>query len=83
MSRDKTYLMDILRAAQAIRRFVDGVTKEAFLANEEKYEAVNRKFEIMGEAAHRLSPKGGRSSRTFRGSSSRLCATSSSTTTTT
>lgn len=54
MSRDNAYLVDILRAARAIRRF--GVTKEQFIANEEKYEAVNRKFEIIGEAAHHLSP---------------------------
>ena len=31
--------------------------REAFKANEEKYEAVNRKFEIIGEAARRLSPE--------------------------
>lgn len=57
MSRDKTYLIDILKAAQSIRRFVKGVTNEEFLINEEKYEAVNRKFEIIGEAANRLSPE--------------------------
>lgn len=57
MSRDKAYLIDILNAAQAIRRFVEGVSFEAFSANEEKYEAVNRKFEIIGEAARRLSPE--------------------------
>ena len=56
MSRDNAYLEDILNAALAIRRFVLGVSKEQFLANEEKYEAVNRKFEIIGEAARRLSP---------------------------
>jgi len=55
MSKDSTYLADILEAAKAIRRFVAGVTKEQFLANEEKYEAVNRKFEIIGEAARHLS----------------------------
>jgi len=37
MSRDRTYLADILYAAQAIRRFVNGIAKEQFLANEEKY----------------------------------------------
>ena len=56
MSRDRAYFTDILKAAQAIRRFTTGVSKEEFLANEEKYEAVNRKFEIIGEAARRLSP---------------------------
>jgi uncharacterized protein with HEPN domain len=48
---------DILEAAKAIRRFTDGVSLEAFKVNEEKYEAVNRKFEIIGEAARRLSPE--------------------------
>jgi uncharacterized protein with HEPN domain len=56
MPRDNAYLKDILDAAKAIRRFVDGVTREQFKANEEKYEAVTRKFEIIGEAARRLSP---------------------------
>lgn len=55
MSRDNAYLADILDAAKAIKRFTDGVTRDAFKANEEKYEAVNRKFEIIGEAARRLS----------------------------
>ena len=44
MSRDNAYLEDILEAAKAIRRFTDGVTLEQFKANEEKYEAVNRKL---------------------------------------
>ena len=57
MSRDNAYLADILKSAQSIRRFVAGVTKEQFLSNEEKYEAVNRKFEIIGEAARHLSPE--------------------------
>jgi uncharacterized protein with HEPN domain len=57
MSKDSAYIADIFEAAKAIRRFVDGVTKEMFLANEEKYEAVNRKFEIIGEAARHLSPE--------------------------
>ena len=58
MSRDNAYLADILKAAESIERFVCGVGKDAFLANEEKYEAVNRKFEIIGEAARHLSPEG-------------------------
>jgi uncharacterized protein with HEPN domain len=55
MQRDDAYLEDILQAAKSVRRFTDGVSLEAFKANEEKYEAVNRKFEIIGEAARRLS----------------------------
>ena len=57
MRKDNAYLADILEAAKAARRFTSGVSREDFKANEEKYEAVNRKFEIMGEAARRLSPE--------------------------
>jgi uncharacterized protein with HEPN domain len=57
MLKDNSYLADILKAAKAIRRFVEGVSQDDFLANEEKYEAVNRKFEIIGEAARHLSPE--------------------------
>ena len=57
MRKDDAYLADILEAAKAVRRFSDGVSLEGFKSNEEKYEAVNRKFEIIGEAARRLSPE--------------------------
>jgi uncharacterized protein with HEPN domain len=57
MPRDNAYLEDILQAAKAIRRFLQGISLEDFKSNEEKYEAVNRKFEIIGEAARRLSPE--------------------------
>ena len=57
MSKDNAYLEDMLEAAKAIQRFTAGVSREAFKGNEEKYEAVNRKFEIIGEAARRLSPE--------------------------
>jgi len=57
MAKDNAYLEDILQAARAIQRFTSGVAREEFKANEEKYEAVNRKFEIIGEAARRLSPE--------------------------
>jgi uncharacterized protein with HEPN domain len=57
MRKDNAYLEDILVAAKAIRRFTSGISLEAFKSNEEKYEAVNRKFEILGEASRRLSPE--------------------------
>ena len=57
MQRDNAYLKDILEAAKAVGRFLDGVSRDQFKANEEKYEAVTRKFEIIGEAARRLSPE--------------------------
>ncbi|MEQ1907106.1 MAG: DUF86 domain-containing protein [Verrucomicrobia bacterium] len=57
MAKDNAYLEDILQAAKAVQRFTKGVSREDFKGNEEKYEAVNRKFEIIGEAARRLSPE--------------------------
>ena len=54
MSKDNAYLADILKVAKAIERFLESVSQAAFLSNEEKCEAVNRKFEIVGEAAHHL-----------------------------
>ncbi len=57
MSKDNAYLADILQAAKAIERFLAGVSQAAFLSNEEKYEAVTRKFKIIGEAARHLSPE--------------------------
>jgi len=57
MRKDNAYLEDILEAAKAVRRFTSGISLEAFKSNEEKYEAVNRKFEIIGEAARHLSPE--------------------------
>lgn len=57
MTKDDAYLADILAAASSILRFTDGVTKVAFLNNEEKYEAVIRKLQIIGEAAKRISPE--------------------------
>jgi uncharacterized protein with HEPN domain len=57
MFKDNALLDDILQAAKAIHRFTRGVSLDDFKANEEKYEAVNRKFEIIGEASRRLSPE--------------------------
>ena len=54
--KDNAYLEDILEAAKAVERFTAGFSLADFKSNEEKYEAVNRKFEIIGEAARRLSP---------------------------
>ncbi len=50
-------MADILEAVRAMTRFTNAVSWTDFKANEEKYEAVNRKFEIIGKAARRLSPQ--------------------------
>ena len=55
MKRDDAYLLDILESAKSIRTYVAGLTAEEFKRNEEKQDAVNRRFEIIGEAARRLS----------------------------
>jgi len=55
MSRDNAYLRDILDSARAIGSYLGGITREQFESNREKQDAVVRRFEIMGEAARRLS----------------------------
>lgn len=54
-NRDASYLVDILDAARLIRQFIDGIGKEAFDVDLMRQSAVIRQFEIMGEAAKRLS----------------------------
>ena len=55
MSRDALlYVADIVAAGEAILRYTDGVTAEAFAANDEKRAAVERQLFVLGEAAARL-----------------------------
>jgi uncharacterized protein with HEPN domain len=49
-------LRDLLDSARAIRRYLARVSREAFMADMEKQDAVLRRFEIIGESASRLSP---------------------------
>ncbi len=48
-------LRDILDSAITIQGYLRGITRDAFMANIEKQDAVLRRFEIIGEAATRLS----------------------------
>ena len=51
MHRDfVTYCWDIYNAADWIQIFTEGLDEDAFAALEEKQAAVERKFEVMGEA---------------------------------
>lgn len=50
-------LRDILDSALRIRDYLDGIAREAFIANLEKQDAVLRRFEIIGEAASRIAPE--------------------------
>jgi uncharacterized protein with HEPN domain len=53
--RDPAYLWDILHAGQSMQKHLASTTLEQFLADELKCLAVERLFEIMGEAARRIS----------------------------
>ena len=57
MLRDKLYLRDILDLAVLIQSHLAGQTREAFQADIKTQDAVIRRFEIIGEAANRLSPE--------------------------
>ena len=48
------YLRDILDATQKAKRFVEGISFDAFAANDEKVFAVIRALEIIGEAAKKV-----------------------------
>jgi uncharacterized protein with HEPN domain len=52
---DAAWLHDILRAGQAIERFLKGKTPVDFAGDELLRGGVERKLEIIGEAARRLS----------------------------
>jgi uncharacterized protein with HEPN domain len=48
-------LRDMLDSARSIQRYLAGVNREAFMGDPEKQDAVLRRFEIVGEAASRIS----------------------------
>lgn len=53
--RDRVLINYILDAAHSIKRFVDGMKLEDFADNDLVLSAVVKKFEVIGEAANRLS----------------------------
>lgn len=55
--RQSGLLRDMLDSAILIRTYLAAVDRNAFLAGSEKQDAVLRRFEIIGEAASRLSPE--------------------------
>ena len=52
---DAGYLMDMLLAGRRVGRFVQGLPAEAFAGDELRRMAVERAFEVIGEAARLLS----------------------------
>lgn len=58
MERDaRTWLWEVLDAAGAIRLFTDGMDAAAYAAQPLVHSAVERKFEIVGEALNQLSKR--------------------------
>ncbi|MBI5588184.1 MAG: DUF86 domain-containing protein [Deltaproteobacteria bacterium] len=55
MSRDASYLLDILLYAKDAAEFTADMSKKAFLLDHKCQSAVMRCFEVIGEAAKRLS----------------------------
>jgi uncharacterized protein with HEPN domain len=53
--RDAALLLDILLAAEAALSFTAGLDEQAFLLSDLHRSAVIRKFEVMGEAAGKVS----------------------------
>ena len=58
MSRDQLlYVADMISAGEAVLRYIDRVTFEAFAGNDEKRAAVERQLFVIGEAAARMAPE--------------------------
>lgn len=57
MSRDDTYLVDILESAKIALDYVFGKSWDDFHEDMQMQDAVVRRFEIIGEAARRVSQK--------------------------
>ena len=55
MWRDETYLLDILILARKVQQRTAGLSREDFLANEEKQDVVAVLIQRIGEAARKLS----------------------------
>ncbi|MCG2766995.1 MAG: DUF86 domain-containing protein [Anaerolineae bacterium] len=54
MRREELHLSDIVDAADAIQRFMQGVRREDFLGDELRQSAVLQKLIVIGEATARL-----------------------------
>ncbi len=55
MSNDYVYLMHIRDALHEVQTFIQGESYESFLENRMVQNAVMRSFEVVGEAARRIS----------------------------
>lgn len=57
MSDDHVYLMHIRDSLHEVQTFIQGESYESFLENRMIQNAVMRSFEVVGEAAWRISPE--------------------------
>lgn len=58
MLRDwRLFLQDMIESAAKVRRYTEGRSLEAFLADDMAYDAVLRNLEIIGEAAKKIPPE--------------------------
>jgi uncharacterized protein with HEPN domain len=55
MTRDDAAILDILKAARLAQRFVAGMDRDSFLADEKTQSAVVHQLLVIGEAAKRVS----------------------------
>lgn len=53
--KDSAYLWDMLDAARTVAQFTSGLTIEQYLKDRKLQLAIERLFEIIGEAANRVS----------------------------
>ncbi|MCB0197099.1 MAG: DUF86 domain-containing protein [Anaerolineae bacterium] len=57
MRSEAQYLIDMVEAADAVARFLDGIERDAFLQDELRQSAVIQKIGVIGEAAGKISPE--------------------------
>ncbi|MHB8290823.1 MAG: HepT-like ribonuclease domain-containing protein [Acidimicrobiales bacterium] len=74
MPRDpRTYLWDARRAADQIRAFVEGRSWQEYQADVLLHSAVERQFEIIGEALSQSSRQDGKTARSLGGCAPKFC----------
>lgn len=56
MRRERLFLTDIIGAAEAVARFLQGVDRDIFLGSELLQSAVLQKLIVVGEAATHIDP---------------------------
>lgn len=57
MSDDRIYLLHIRDSLREVQTFIQGESYESFLENRMLQNAAMRSFEVVGEAARRISPE--------------------------